>query len=406
MHRIFLSPPQRSTLVMLSGIAFFIVVFLFIPHSFFHSSGYWTTYEQIILYLTTEGTFGPEIYLAPGFPLMLSSISLIASLSPFVERIAQIIFFLLLLRVVFLIGKEVFRDVRIGYSAVFLMFLPAVTLQIFSLDALLFYTLLLTSGILFMWRGHIRHSRMYTALAGLVFGYAALTDPIGLYIPAIALIWFLLVSRKNISFTKLALFTSIFILSVLVLLAPWYVRNVTTFESIQNAPIIQKSVEKNVLFDSRIRFLVSSFFINKPLQATQTAVYMVSVPPDLAALDQNTSFRYKDAFVTFFKTGKLPAKFPIAVFFAKFFIVSTHILVMLLAFAGALLLRSKPITLLAATLLAYVLFATLSVGSLTQFLGISPLQEFVYPLYPLLYLFAACTLVAMYERLRRHNRIP
>ena len=396
----FFSPPRRFALITLASIGLCAGIFLLIPHTFSHSSGYWDAYGQVVFHLNTEGTFGPERYLAPGFPLMLSFVSLVAPLSFFAERFVQIFFFLLLLRVVFLIGKEVFRDARVGYGAVFLMFLPAVTLQIFSLDALLFYTLLLTSGILFIWRGYARHSRMYMALAGLVFGYAALTDPIGLYVPVIVLVWFLFVSWKKIPLKKLALLAMLFSLSVLTLLVPWYVRNVATFENAHDAPIIQKEIEKDVFFNPRIRPLIFDFFLRSPQQALQIAAFMVFIPPDLATLDQNTSFRYRSALLAVLQTGALPAQFPASIFFAKIFIAGAHMFLVLLALVGAILFRSQAIFFLGTALLVYILFAVISVGSLTHFRGISPLQEFVYPLYPLLYLFATYTLVALHDRLK------
>jgi len=376
---------------------FLVGISLFVPHSFSHSSGDWDFHRQTVSYLLTEGTFGPELYLAPGFPGMLSAVALALPLSPFVVRLMQIVFVLLLLRVAFLIGKETLHDARIGYIGALLMLLPTLTLQIFSFDALLFYTLLVTSGILFAWRAHIHHSRMYIALAGLSFGYAALTDPIGIYVPVIVLFWFLYISRKNIPLTKLLSLAAVFILSFALLIVPWYVRNIATFEGSSDAPIVQKRVEKDIFVDPQTRSYILGFFINQPGQVIQKAAYMVFIPPDLASLDQNTTLHYRDIPLSFLQTGKWPSHIPLTLFLAKSLIAVAHIFVIILAIVGIFLSRQKPLALIALLLLAYVLFAVIAVGSLTQFRGVSPLQEFVYPLYPLFYLLAAYALIAIYN---------
>ena len=391
---------QRPTHILLAGSIVLISIAFLFPHSFSHSSGYWDSYTQTVSYLLTEGTFGPELYLAPGFPGMLSIIALVLPLSPFVVRLMQVVFVLLLLRIAFLIGKEVLHDELIGYIGVFLMLWPALTLQIFSFDALLFYTLLLLSGILFILRAHMRHSRMYMAFAGLSFGYAALTDPIGIYVPVIVLFWFLYVSWKSIPMTKILSLIAVFVFSFALLIAPWYVRNVVTFEDSRDVPIVQKRVEKEVFVDPQTRFIILDFFANHPKQALQKAAYMVFIPPDLASLDQNTALHYRDALVSLLRTGTLPPQVPMALFLAKSLIAAAHVFVILLAIVGAFLSRSKPLAILAALLLAYVFFAVIGVGSLTQFRGISPLQEFVYPLYPLFYLLAGYTLIALYNYLK------
>ncbi|TSD05062.1 MAG: hypothetical protein Greene07147_774 [Parcubacteria group bacterium Greene0714_7] len=398
----------RSTLLVLFFLIVALITVVFsVPFSFSHSVGYWEIYLRITSFLIEGGTFGPDLYIAPGFPLLLASFAFFTDLNIISARVIQLALFLILIGGVYLIGRDIFRSEHTGRIAALLMLLPAVTLQLFALDSMLFYTTLITWSILCIWYASLRTSGVYPLVAGTALGFAALTDPIGVYVIPIILIWFIFLIRRRLFTVRSMVALLIFITSILTLMVPWYVRNIAVHEGLEvSAPFVQKRVETSVLFDSDTRSLLIRPFIQTPSLVFETALSMLFSPPDVDALAQYTPVSYRQAVLSFVRTKILSDEVDVATLFLKASIFFAHGVVVLFAVVGVWLMRHHFLSALFFTLLAYILFAVIGYGAPSQFKDISPIQEFVYPLYPFIYLYAAHAVfkivTALSEKKRKH----
>lgn len=380
----------RPALLGLFALAALIAAVLSVPLSFSHSSGYWEIYLRVTASLKDGGTFGPDLYIAPGFPLLLTGFAFFTDMSVMSARVIQLVLFLVLIGGVYLIGRDMFKSEQTGRIAVLLMLLPSVTLQIFSLDSMLFYAALITWSILCAWYASVRTSIAYPLVAGTALGFAALTDPIGVYVVPIMFIWLTFLIRRRLFTVRGMAVLLLFVVPILALMVPWYLRNIAAHKGLGvSAPFVQKRVETSVLFESHTRSLLVRPFIRTPGLAIETMEFMLFTPPDLDALAPGTPLSYRQAALSFVRTGVLPVEVDITAFLLKSSIFFAHSVVVLIAIVGIWLMRYNSLSVLFLTLLAYTLFAVIGVGAPSQFRDISPVQEFIYPLYPLVYLYAA-----------------
>lgn len=305
-------------------------------------------------------------------------------------------------------GRDIFKSEHTGRVGVLLMLLPSVTLQLFALDSMLFYTTLITTSILCIWYASLRASGVYPLIAGTALGFAALTDPIGVYVIPIVFIWFIFLIRHRLFTARSMVTLLLFVIPILALMVPWYMRNIAVHEGLDvSAPFVQKRVETSVLFDSDTRSLLLRPFIQTPALVAETTMFMLFSPPDLDALAQYTPVRYRQAAISFIRTGTLSSDVDVTTLFLKGSIFLAHGVVVLLAIVGAWHMRHHALLALFFILFAYILFAVIGVGAPSQFKDISPIQEFIYPLYPFIYLYAAHAVFkivrALSEKKRKHR---
>ncbi len=368
------------------------------PSSLNHSAGYAHIYDRAVASFHTSGAFGGERFLAPGVPLVLGLLSFVGPLWPDNIRLFQTVLLLALSLLTFLFARNAFESKSVGIVAAFLMaWSPLVLLQFFSYGPDLLYAVSLLIGLVFSLRiVRAKGSMVVNALGGgSALGFAALTDPVGLYVPLIVAVW-MVIALKKVSYKRRALVFVLFLGMSLAVIAPWYVRNIYVF-GVSEAPVVQKVIEREVVTNLRTTQLILYPFINKPSVVLEKMFSMFFIPPDLDFLDKNTEVHYRDVAKSLVFEGTIPESKELRILGVKSVFLITHIILMLLSAVGLYLQRRNPVAWLTILLLGYTSFSVIGYASLSLFRGVSPFNEFIIPLYAALYSFAAFTLVQLYR---------
>lgn len=395
----FLRTPKVRALF--AWVLFIFFITLIIPTSVSHTGGYAHIYTRSVEALHVAYAFdGADLYLAPGMPLVLGLISFVLPLLPEGIRLFQFGLYALLILLTFSASRLMFsKQPSVGMLGAFIMALsPIVLIQIFSLGPDVLYAALLMTGVVFAFRV-IRNkgSAAFNAVvSGATLGYAGLTDPIGLFVPAIVFVWMgivLVLERTPIK--RLALIAVLFAGASIAMLLPWYARNIMVF-GVEEAPIVQKRVEREIITDARTVQFALYPFIHTPLVVLEKASFMFLVPPDLDFFDQNTKRSYRDILRGFITAGDLDASAKeLRVLFVKMFILSVHVSLLALGVLGVWFERRNAAAWLTVLLVGYVSFSVIAYASFNLFRGVSPFNEFIFPLYGLIYSFAALALLRL-----------
>lgn len=395
----FLRTPKARALF--AWVLFIFFISLITPASVSHTGGYAHIYTRSIEALHATFTFDTaDLFLAPGMPLALGLAEFVVPLWPDGIRLFQFGLYVLLILLTFFLARLMFQErSNAGSVSMFIMALsPVVLIQIFSLGPDLLYAVLFLTGIVFALRV-VRNkgsAALNAAVSGAALGYAALTDPIGLFVPALVFVWMgivLVLERTPIK--HLALIAVLFAGASIAMLLPWYARNIVVFGA-DEAPIVQKRVEREIITDARTVQLALYPFTHTPLVVLEKASFMFLVPPDLDFFDQNTKRSYRDILRGFITAGDLDASAKeLRVLFVKMFILSVHVSLLALGALGLWFERRNATAWLTVLLVGYVSFSVIAYASFNLFRGVSPFNEFIFPLYGLIYSFAALAILRL-----------
>ena len=171
--------------------------------------------------LSAEASFDPEIFRTIGYPLFAAGIKwLFGSFTGVVA--AQIILAALTAWIIFKIGERVVTR-GVGLTAAVLYLLePGVIFHTITIMSDTLFVFLITLVIYFFIRAD--YWRLMAA-AGLSLGAAILVRPIATFLPLFFLMFYFLNERRRIFSKKVFLTVIVFILAVVIPLAPWIVRN-------------------------------------------------------------------------------------------------------------------------------------------------------------------------------------
>ncbi|MBN1998410.1 glycosyltransferase family 39 protein [candidate division KSB1 bacterium] len=173
-------------------------------------------------YVNKNGT--PTAYRAVGYPVFLIFLKLFGLHSLLAIRIVQSILSIITLYLVYLLTRRLF-GAKIALFAVFLssiypyyIFLPA------TLLATTWYCLILILSTFTLYYAVEKQKSTFFALSGFLFGFVALIRPVGQVLFGAAVVWYFFYQRHKKQLIKPL---SIFILTFIVVVGPWYYRNYT-----------------------------------------------------------------------------------------------------------------------------------------------------------------------------------
>lgn len=371
---------------------------------FSHSSGtigYFTKGIQSL-----HGLDGPA-FLAPGYSVLLMLLDTSVGISTDTLRVVQILLLIALVLGVYELGKILFSNQSIGYVAGILLatYFSAIAM-IFSQSPDLLYTVLILFSVLFGFRLITTGKYRYAVFAGAGFAAAALTDPIGLYIPLIFLVAMIFALRVEIfratSWFKSIVILLLFLATFAVGVAPWAYRNILVFGA-ESAPVVQKNFEIEV-FTGALPGTVKleSFEYQKTLMLG--AVQMFLIPYHLDHLDGTSGISYKQVAKNILMGAQVRVSV-LLLLMVKIVLLLSHVLFLLFATLGVWRALFKSTlsqiqALFVGSCIAYVVLASVFYGGSVQFTNLSPLNGFFFVFMPFLLIFAASEIVQVTESIR------
>lgn len=186
-----------------------------------------------------QAPFIPDPKRTPAYPLFIAATEVVAGETPWLAVILQIILGAVTVIVVYQLGKELWNERAGRIAAVAAAIQPYsafIATQVLTETLFTFFFALAALMTLRLYRS-LATGR--AALAGICFGLAALTRPIGEYLPYMALL--LLLSMR--AGRKSLVTAAVLILSFGIVIAPWIYRNYR----LAGVPTI--SYEANILLD-------------------------------------------------------------------------------------------------------------------------------------------------------------
>ncbi len=161
----------------------------------------------------------------PGYPLLLAGVYLFAGWSHLAAKLANALCALLAVGFTYLCGRAIWSP-RLGLSAAWLLAL---------FPGHVFYSALLASENLFVpllmattWLLVSCRSWQGAALTGVLSGWATLTRPQALYMPAIA---FAILALRRDGWVKWVSFCAVLCLAMALTMSPWWLRNYLIFHT-------------------------------------------------------------------------------------------------------------------------------------------------------------------------------
>ncbi|MCH8033720.1 MAG: glycosyltransferase family 39 protein [Bacteroidetes bacterium] len=185
-------------------------------------------------YILNNGDFNYNVYTevyssfrAPGYPLFIALIYFILGKTLWLIPFVQVILDTGTVIIIYFISLELFKSKKISLIAALLysINLPSVFYAQFVIPDLFFVFLFSLSILLFI-RAVKSNSLLGYIIAALLLGLSVNIKPIVLYFPVVIFIIVLFTKNKPV---KKLIFFSAFLITFLLLLLPWQLRNLNTF---------------------------------------------------------------------------------------------------------------------------------------------------------------------------------
>ncbi len=166
----------------------------------------------------------PTAYRAVGYPVFLIFIKILGLTSLPATRIVQAVISVLTLYIAYLLAKRLFGtkialwSVLIASVYPYYIFLPATIL------AATWYCLILLLSTITLYKAVETEKAGLFALSGFLFGYLALIRPAGQVLFGAAVVWYVFYKPNKLKLVKPL---SVFILTFIIVVGPWYYRNYT-----------------------------------------------------------------------------------------------------------------------------------------------------------------------------------
>jgi 4-amino-4-deoxy-L-arabinose transferase-like glycosyltransferase len=166
----------------------------------------------------------PTSFRAPGFPLLLSSVYMVAGVNNFLA--ARILFCLVgaaLTVVIFFLTRTITNELTATVAAALTAVYPNVLYYNIHFSSEPLFTLLLTLSTWLLVCGWKRNSLRDYALSGLALGLAALTRPVAFYFSPFIVAGILWIGRRQ--FPRTLINATILALASVLPIVPWTIRN-------------------------------------------------------------------------------------------------------------------------------------------------------------------------------------
>lgn len=394
----FSSSPYRIPLALFCAAVLLRILFFFSFPLLPDTNGDYPGYRDAAVHLLTAHTFGTIPFLAPGWPLALAALYTTIGQSVFALAFLQSILGGLLTVGSYLLGVELFGRRSALIAALLVMLWPPFLLaEINYGSSLLLYAALLLFGFFFFIKNARAPALVYAILSGLLFAWGALTDPVGLYVPAVLLVWFVarLAYHRRVPSRRALAAILAWIVCVVAPIALWAHRNAIVFADtpgMGTAPFVSKRIERDAFTPHYARALMLPFSSSHLKVGLEGAEKFFLIPYALPLMNAFSPVSSLEAVRSFFTGEALPAsareRATIAV---KALITILHLAALALGIAGIAFLSADGVGPAVALLLLYTFATSVAVGSLggNHFASISPLPGFLVPLMPLLIVFAA-----------------
>jgi 4-amino-4-deoxy-L-arabinose transferase-like glycosyltransferase len=204
-----------------------------------HADGYYFSdtrhYDHAAKNLIKNQSFGEEYYRPPLYPIVMAGIYTIFGTSFMVVRIFEVLIGIVLCGIIFFIAREIFND-RVAFFA---LFLAAIHPHFIIICGILYPTNLFTCLLAVSLWIIIKKSKpaLHGLFSGGIAGFAALTIPAMFFIIPFWLLWMFF--QKDFRFNQKLLRLGLFVLSFILVLAPWTIHNYQRYNRItlvQNLP--------------------------------------------------------------------------------------------------------------------------------------------------------------------------
>ncbi|TAL49406.1 hypothetical protein EPN83_00650 [Patescibacteria group bacterium] len=418
-------------IVLLAIVVRIATVLLFSPVD--PSGGDFPLFDRMAKSLLVQGDFAGEpakTYgspnINPGFAIFLAALYFIFGTSPVVVVGAQVILGALLAVASYLIGRELFVKRTALAAGVVTALWPPFLLQ--TLDygsSVLLYTTLSIFGLFFFIRLVERGSLRSALASGAFLGFATLTKSIGFYVPLVFFIW--LVGRSIVMkftspfltsleinhsqmaaaapkgrgfltrFKKTGLLTFLLILAYFAVLAPWTYRNFQVSDEIHKVQIVAKG-ELGLISPNQLSSLAKVLSKSSTLLSGLKRMYLF--PYNLWLVDRDADFSYREVALKSIKERRLPQEL-LTVMSLKGTFTFLHWALLMLGIYALFSLSLGGWGILILLYLGYVTAAAIGFTALRTFQRASHLSSFLFPLLPILVVFAS----ALVDRLLRNKNV-
>ncbi|HEY4502300.1 MAG TPA: glycosyltransferase family 39 protein [Candidatus Paceibacterota bacterium] len=367
-----------------------------------YAGGDFSLYHRITTSIIANGNFGGEPQatygspsINPGWSFFLAGLYFLFGDSQTILLIFSIVLGGLLAIGAYFLSMCFFNKEVSFLAGLMVSLWPVFLIQTFIYtDSLLLYTVLLLWGAFFFSRVVLHGYYLSAVASGFLLGFAILTDSIAFFIPIAFLLW-LFVERPSL--VSLG-YGGLFLGACLLILTPWIYRNIIVAEELglEHAPAISKD---EMRLASPAMLLTISTLVAKDGVLISGLSQAFVFPFNISILDQGTDLYYKDIMIRTLR-GEYPALShrEIVIMGVKVAVTALHWLLLALSVTAFFFIcggKTKRFFLFALLLVLYVVGASIGFGSLWEndFKGISALSSFLFPLIPLLIIFASFSIM-------------
>jgi len=360
------------------------------------SGGDFALYNRIAESILLQGDFGGEPqktygspFISPGWSFFLAGFYFLFGKSLIALLSVSIFFGGMIASGVYFLSRHFFNRSTAVLAGVIAALWPSFVIHTSAYgESLIFYTVLLLWSFFFFTKGVLGERWLLAAFSGILLGFAALVEPIAFFISAVFILWALIV---RFSFRTFAL-TSIFLVTFLLVIAPWSYRNLSVSESLSETPLISKG-ELQLIAPNKL-FSISKLAIrNREVLSGLTQMFVF--PTSIYMLDQYNDRSYKETIADIFLGQSVElTRWEIIIISIKIVINTLHLLLLGLSIAGMFVFRSNKFVLLTVLLLGYTATASIGFGILQggNFQNVRLLNDYLFPIMPFIIIIAAAFL--------------
>jgi 4-amino-4-deoxy-L-arabinose transferase-like glycosyltransferase len=201
-------------------------------------------------------------YFPVGYPAFLGAMMSLFGTSLWVGKVANLLLYMGILLLTYAIAHHLFKSDRVAQLSLFFL---AIYPNHIAYVTLLFNEILLTFLLLLgSWLLLLRPQKWRLAMAGIVFGYAVLTKPQVLFVPALILGWQWWRQREQpLTLVRFTWRASVIYLLIVAVITPWLVRNYQVFD----APVFVSTNGGYNLYVGNSPYSNGTFIFNGEMQA-------------------------------------------------------------------------------------------------------------------------------------------
>lgn len=340
------------------------------------AGGDYSFYKEAAEHFVTFGTFDSAVNIAPGWSSML----VLNVLSPFSEiatlRGIAIMLFIGLVLGVYGTLRQVLSDKQAYVTAVLTSVYPPLFFETLNISSgQLFFTVMLFGAFSTLFIGYLQQSKRHIMVSGVLLGIAILTDPAIVYLPIIIGVW---IFYAHIRTVKQGIVLSIlFSLGVCIIVFPWLYRNTVVIGP--GSAIVSKQIELEVLDEDTLRRIGNAWIMRSDSIGEQ-ALRFFAVPKNLAMLtpQATTPTQFSDLL-------RAQNVIKLSIMLLHGIVIALFMLAICLPQRASKQFRFVS---LVGMVVDFIFFASITYGAIRvpPFANMSPINSFLFPLVPLLFI--------------------